>query len=113
MTRFYNIDGEPITMVEWARLLEIREYAVVAWDEVGVDIKISTVWLGLDHSWGFGPPLFFETMVFTLRDEPYVMPGGDEYWWDGVEQYRYSTLAEAEEGHAKILGIVQMLEDVT
>lgn len=113
MSRFYNIDGEPIPMGEWSRLLEIREYAVVAWDEVGAGIKVSTVWLGLDHNFFGGPPLIFETMVFTLRYEPYVMPGGDEYWWDGVEQYRYSTLAEAEAGHAKILAMVQVLEGVS
>jgi hypothetical protein len=51
-------------------------------------------------------------MVFTLRDEPYVMPGGTEYWWEGVEQYRYSTLVEAEAGHTRILEMVKVLEGV-
>lgn len=48
--------------------------------------RISTVFLGLDHSWNGGPPVVFETMVF----------GGplDE------EQDRYCTRAEAEAGHA-------------
>lgn len=113
MSRFYNIDGEPITLDEWVNLFEMfEEYRIVAQDEVGAGIKVSTVWMGLDHSWGFGLPLIFETMVFTLLDEPYVMPGGDEYWWEGVEQYRYSTLAEAEAGHAKILAMVRVLEGV-
>jgi hypothetical protein len=79
---------------------------------VGAGIKVSTVWLGLDHNFFGGPPLIFETMVFTLRDEPYVMPSGTEYWWEGVEQYRYSTLVEAEAGHTRILEMVRVLEDV-
>lgn len=112
MSRFYNIDGEPITMTEWAHLLDMREYAVVAYDEVGPDIKVSTVWLGLDHNFFGGPPIIFETMVFTLRDEPYRTPGGSEYWWEGVDQYRYSTLDEALRGHATILEMVRVLEDV-
>ena len=28
------------------------------------DYWVSTVFLGLDHNWGVGPPLIFETMVF-------------------------------------------------
>lgn len=32
------------------------------------DYRVSTVFLGIDHNWGEGPPLLFETMVF--RDWP-------------------------------------------
>ena len=112
MSRFFNKSGEPISMMAWAQLLNDRDYATVAYDEVGISVKVSTVWLGLDHSFFEGPPIIFETMVFTFRDEPYTMPSGHEYWWEGVEQYRYSTLAEAEVGHAKILEMVRVLEDV-
>lgn len=35
----------------------------VGWDEVD-GVKISTVFLGLDHGFGMGPPQWFETMVF-------------------------------------------------
>lgn len=47
--------------------------------------KISTVFLGLDHSWSEDEILVFETMVF----------GGD---LDG-EMARYSTHEEAQLGH--------------
>lgn len=49
------------------------------------DVKISTVFMPLNHQWGDGPPLIFETMVF----------GGplDE------EQERCSTWSEAEAMH--------------
>jgi hypothetical protein len=51
------------------------------------DTRVSTVFLGLDHGWGDGPALLFETMAFV----------GD----DTVAQERYATWAEAEEGHAR------------
>jgi hypothetical protein len=43
------------------------------------------VFLGLDHSFGRGDPVLFETMVF----------GGPL----GSAQWRYCTWAEAERGH--------------
>jgi hypothetical protein len=54
----------------------------------GVDI--STVFLGLDHNSGNGPPLLFETMAF----------GGP----NGIDQEceRYTTREEAEAGHRRM-----------
>jgi hypothetical protein len=51
------------------------------------DVKVSTVFLGLDHQFGDGPPLLFETMAFVADDSV------------GCE--RYSTWAEAEAGHRR------------
>ena len=48
-------------------------------------IMISTVFLGLDHSWGYGPPMLFETMVFR---------GGES-----AECGRYESWEEAAKGH--------------
>lgn len=56
------------------------------------DVQVSTVFLGIDHSFGQGPPLVFETMVF----------GGEH---DG-DMERYSTWEEAERGHKKMCDIV-------
>jgi len=36
----------------------------VARTHITSSIYVSTVFLGLDHSWGEGPPMLFETMVF-------------------------------------------------
>ena len=58
------------------------------------DISVSTVFLGLDHQFGDGPPLLFETMIF----------GGEH----DEDQWRYETWADAEKGHAeacKLAGI--------
>lgn len=32
-------------------------------------IKISTVFLALDHCWDEGPPVLFETMIFNMTDD--------------------------------------------
>ena len=80
----YGRDGKPCTRDEWGRDHEDREKKIVRVEEV-CGATVSTVWLGLNHNWGDGPPLIFETMVF----------GGalDE------EMERYSTEAEAIAGH--------------
>jgi hypothetical protein len=50
-------------------------------------LEVSTVFLGLDHNMGDGPPQLFETMVFD----------GDSR---GVDTWRCSTWTEAEAMHA-------------
>jgi len=88
MTDKYILDGREAVpchdLTEWGTWFENADRHV-AKDEIG-DVKISTIFLGLDHSFGQGPPLLFETMVF----------GGDA---DG-DMDRYSTWEEAEQGHA-------------
>lgn len=70
---------------DWAEMMERRESRRVASTDVG-EVQVSTVFLGLDHNWGIGAPLIFETMVF----------GGPL----DQEMDRYSTWDEAEAGHA-------------
>lgn len=72
---------------QWSRKFEDAKKRRVAWDERG-DVHVSTVFIGLDHSFGEGPPLLFETMVF----------GGEH---DG-DQDRCSTWDEAEVMHRKM-----------
>jgi hypothetical protein len=57
------------------------------------EIEVSTVFLGLDHQFGEGPPLLFETMIF----------GGER----DNDQWRYSTWREAEKGHDKVVKELQ------
>ena len=71
-------------LITWAQMFESSEARRVARDSIdGVDV--STVFLGLDHSFGNGPALWFETMVF----------GGPL----DQEMERYTTWAEAVAGH--------------
>lgn len=80
-------------VMEWARMFGDTERRRVAHDILSDKVRVSTVFLGLDHSWGGGPPLLWETMIF----------GGphDEY------QERYSTYADAVAGHARALALAR------
>jgi hypothetical protein len=68
MTQKYilNAQGEPVSEYNphtWARWFETAERQV-AKSLIGVS-SVSTVFLGLDHSYGdAGPPVLWETMVF-------------------------------------------------
>jgi hypothetical protein len=55
-------------------------------DQINERCRVSTVFLGLNHNFGRGEPLLFETMIF----------GGPL----AGEMSRYCTYNEAERGHA-------------
>lgn len=57
------------------------------------DVKISTVFLTIDHQYGDGPPILFETMIF----------GGEHDQW----QDRYHTYQEAIVGHLEAIDMVR------
>lgn len=67
----YILDGhtpvEEPDLYKWGRWLEKRGARRV--EETMIDkVRVSTVFLGLDHSFGAdGPPLLFETMSFGKR----------------------------------------------
>lgn len=60
MSRYYDWDGSPITFDQWPEMFKDNRLAKTT---VG-GYHVSTVYLGLDHGWGDGPPLIFETMIF-------------------------------------------------
>ncbi len=62
--------------------------------------KISTVFLGVDHNFGDGEPLLFETMVF---DTSFNFKSLDEF------SERYSSYEEAETGHKKIVELIKRM----
>lgn len=76
------------------RLLFDVNYKHVRVDRAG-DYYVSTVWLGLDHSYprGEGPPIIFETMVFL-----YDSGLGHDY-----DMERYSTEEDAIQGHRRMV----------
>lgn len=57
---------------------------------------VSTVDLGLDHSFGMGKPLYYETMIF-LENEDYKNNEFCDF------QLRYSTEEEARISHENIV----------
>lgn len=86
---YYDINGVPVSTLEWTKMLKDMDYRRIGLDTFDGWI-ISTVWLGLDHHFGNGPPLIFETMVFKKG----VSVGEPDY------TNRYSTLEEAKQGQA-------------
>jgi hypothetical protein len=55
--------------MEWARWLETANRHV-AERRLGT-IRVSTVFLGIDHSFGRGLPVLFETMIFGGKFDGY------------------------------------------
>ena len=78
-------------LLTWGRWLETADRHV-AKDTIG-PAYISTVFLGLDHNFGSGPPLLFETMVFDGVDDSY--------------QRRCSTWKQAKAMHAEAVAYVK------
>ncbi len=99
----YDREGNPIGTVEFAELFEDKDYQHVK-SQVVHGFKVSTVWLGTDHSFGTSwsttkdkpEPIIFETMIF----------GGDQVApWDEY-QARYSTERDALVGHMIICDMI-------
>lgn len=85
---YYDKFGEPIEdVLTWAKLFEDLAYKRIEITRLWHGGRVSTVWLGIDHSFDDGSPLIFETMVFGGRD------------WGDLDCARYSTFAEAYAGH--------------
>lgn len=100
MTGKYILDknGNPQPcedIYEWGEWYEkSTKQRKVARDKVG-KVTVSTVFIGIDHNFGEGPPLLFETMIFNDGGEH------DQY------QERYSTRQEALAGHIKALRLLE------
>ena len=93
--RYVLIGQTPVPesdLFTWAEFVEQGPNRIVRQDDlislIG-PVFVSTVFLGLDHNWGGGEPLLFETMIF----------GGP---LDGEICLRYPTWDRAESGHRRI-----------
>lgn len=99
---WYDIQGRPVSTEEWLLLMQDTNYRIVGKTH-GLFFSISTVLLGLDHSFWGGKPVIFETMVFTRwkKKSPSARYFGFKQQWfsDSVDEQRYSTLAQAKGGH--------------
>jgi hypothetical protein len=78
---------------EWGKKLRMNNRFVeqsAVRDKITQDIlgTLSTVFLGIDHQYGDGPPLVFETMFFSHETEERPLR-------------RYNTWDEAHKGHAE------------
>jgi len=86
---YYDKEGNPIDLNKWVNLFENMDYKIIKQETLENGVFVSTVWLGLDHSFREGgKPIIFETMAFPS---------------DNLDTHndmkRYYTLEEALEGH--------------
>jgi hypothetical protein len=68
---YYVLDGKipiPCDLMTWAEWFEEHRDDRIVKQENVAQFWVPTVFLGLDHSWGDGPPQLFETMVFDHSD---------------------------------------------
>ena len=96
-----------VCLLRWAQYLESKENRRVAETNTKL-FWISTVFLGLNCNWGSGPPILFETMVFT-RDE-HMNPTLKHMVKDDLEQVRYSSWDDAVAGHEAMVRRYQKRE---
>jgi len=98
MRMFYRLDGHDVVPLPdfetWAVWFETADRTVAT--TVTEHATISTVFLGLDHGFGSGRPVLFETMVFggVMSDH----------------SARYHTWADAERGHRSVVAQVRARE---
>lgn len=93
---YYRLEGRetfPCMTAEASYIIGNAKNSLVK-TEVGVCL-VSTVFLCINHNFGLGEPILFETMVF---------PNGSL-----IEEYceRYTTYDEAMEGHQRICKMVE------
>ena len=96
-----------VCLLRWARWLENVDNRRVAETETEM-FWISTVFLGLDHNYlGKGPPIIFETMVFTREEHSPLM---HRMVRDDLDQVRYASWDDAMAGHEAMVRRYQKRE---
>jgi len=87
---YYDRQGNRMKdMKEWGEKLHDITYKRVVEDTLPNGLWISTVWLGMDYSFGDDtPPLIFESMAFRNKDD-----------MRELDCARYATEEEAVAGH--------------
>jgi hypothetical protein len=116
MSDWYILDGKtPVHEPDFLKAAQWQEANQdkrrVARTTVGT-MDVSTVFLGIDHRLGDGPPLLFETMIFSMpgpsitdvgNGKVEVFTGSPEY------QERCSTWEEAEAMHERAIAHARSL----
>jgi len=95
---YYDRSGRRLSgLAEWGVLHACREYVIVQKTTLDSGVEISTVWLGINHAFGQGDPIIFETMIFGG-------PLNEQMW-------RYRTEAEAIAGHWQAVADAKAAEE--
>jgi len=81
---------KPVELMVWANWFENAD-KIVKQETLKNKLWVSTVFLGINHNFGNGKPLWFETMVFPKNG------------YGELDMDRYTTWEEAEKGHKKMV----------
>lgn len=101
----YRLDGHEVVgmpsntseeIVAWAQAMEATDRKVAVTNLIDGS-RVSTVFLGLNHSWGAGPPMLFETALFSSETHYCKFLHREVQECEVVA--RYATWGEAEAGH--------------
>lgn len=96
---YFDRTGAEINMLQWGDLRQNMEYKHLALSRPKNRFIVSTVWLGVNHRYGNGPPIIFESMACGL--------GRRGQWTDGdLYMVRYCTEREAFRGHSDICRMI-------
>lgn len=101
---YYILDANHVALpvfdlYEWGKWFETNDRQVAK--DIIDGWLVSTVFLGLDHQFGGGEPLLFETMVFAPE-------GANDYDFGGHDQDRYSTYSQAIAGHERLRSMLEL-----
>lgn len=87
-----------VPLMEWAQWFEWtytgKHDRKVEKTQITDGVEVSTMFLWLDHQFGVGPPILFETMIFGWEHDQYTE--------------RYATWDEAVAGHKKAVDIATL-----
>lgn len=103
-------------LLKWAR--SMQETRIVAQTAVTDEVMVSTIFLGIDHSYTEGgPPILFETMVFGPEAEAsYTFKGERRHYLHRVAlddfSRRHCTYDDAEKYHAETVTAVKQKLDL-
>ena len=79
-------------IIQYSEWIEANpERKAVKQEHIG-DVRISTVFLGLDHAWRSDIPVLWETMIFGGKHDQYMD--------------RYTSYEDALEGHQTALNLI-------
>jgi hypothetical protein len=122
--RYILIGQTPVPcedLLEWGRWMQDADRIVLR--TVIGEWRVSTVFLGLDHQFGQGPPILFETMIFLTAAERRPDESLDDMFQrtrpleEAADQKlvdyqrRYSNWSSAECGHEEAVRLVEQLTD--
>ena len=83
---FYKlVEREPVrcTLLEYAQNMQSETNRIVAQTKIEA-LLISTIFTGIDHSFGLGEKRLFETVIFGMEDD--IHPKWHHATWDGAQK---------------------------